>query len=57
MSKRVDLDSFTENYNQLLNDKTNFFSSNEECFARYKVGVVRGQVSTPVSRLLEYARM
>jgi len=54
MSNRLDFDSYTENYNQLLNDRTKFFSSNEEYFARYKVDIVRGRVSTPISRLLEY---
>lgn len=52
--KKVDFDDFTENYNQLLNEKTRFFSSNEEYFARYKVDIVRRQVHTPVNRLLEY---
>lgn len=54
MSHRVNFDSYAESYNQLLNDKTKFFSSNEEYFARYKVDIVRGKVSTPVGRLLEY---
>jgi trans-aconitate methyltransferase len=54
MNRRVDFDDFTENYNQLLSEETKFFSSNEEYFARYKVGIVRRQVNTPVSRLLEY---
>jgi len=50
----MNFDDFTENYNQLLNEKTRFFSSNEEYFARYKVDLVRKQVHSPVSRLLEY---
>lgn len=54
MSKRVDFDDYTENYNQLLSDKTYFFSSSEIYFARYKVDLVRRQVHSPVSRLLEY---
>ena len=54
MSNRVDFDYFTDNYNQLLNEKTRFFSSNEEYFARYKVDIVRKQVHSPVNRLLEY---
>ena len=54
MNRRVDFDDFTENYNQLLNEKTRFFSSGEEYFARYKVDLVRERVSSPVSRLLEY---
>ncbi len=54
MSRRVDFDQFTENYNQLLNEQTRFFSANEEYFARYKVEVIHKQVSSPVRRLLEY---
>ena len=54
MNRRVDFDDFTENYNQLLHEKTRFFSSGEEYFARYKVDLVREHVSSPVSRLLEY---
>lgn len=54
MSNRVDFDDFTENYNQLLSEKTRFFSSNEKYFAWYKVDLVRKQVHSPVNRLLEY---
>jgi SAM-dependent methyltransferase len=54
MSNRVDFDDFTENYNQLLNEGTRFFSSSEEYFAQYKVDILRKQVCSPVSRLLEY---
>lgn len=50
----MDFDDFTENYNRLLNEKTRYFSSSEEYFARYKVDLVRKQVRSPVSRLLEY---
>lgn len=54
MARRVDFDDFTDNYNQLLSEKTQFFSSNEKYFARYKVNLVRKRVYSPVSRLLEY---
>jgi len=54
MSNRVDFDRYTKNYNELLNERTKFFSSTEEYFARYKVDIVRSQVKAPVSRLLEY---
>lgn len=50
----MNFDYFTENYNQLLNEKTRYFSSNEEYFAWYKVDLVRTQVHSPVNRLLEY---
>ena len=54
MSNRVDFDDYTENYNKLLSDSTRFFSASEEYFARYKVDVVRRQVSGDVGRLTEY---
>jgi SAM-dependent methyltransferase len=54
MSNRVDFDKFTDNYNQLLNDKTRFFSADDEYFARYKVDIIRLLVKPPVRRVLEY---
>lgn len=54
MSNRVNFDDYTDNYNQLLKEKTQFFSPSEEYFARYKVDIVRKQVRSPVKRLLEY---
>ncbi len=54
MSNRVNFDDYTDNYNQLLKEKTQFFSPSEEYFARYKVEIVRKQVRAPVKRLLEY---
>jgi trans-aconitate methyltransferase len=52
--KKVDFDNYTESYNQLLAERTGFFSANTEYFARYKVDLVRKQVHSPVNRLLEY---
>jgi SAM-dependent methyltransferase len=54
MTNKVDFDDYTENYNQLLKEGTNFFSASEEYFARYKVDLVRKQVYTPVNRILEF---
>jgi trans-aconitate methyltransferase len=54
MTNKVNFDNYAENYNQLLKEGTNFFSSNEEYFARYKVDLVCKQVNTSVSRILEY---
>jgi len=54
VNKRVDFDEYTENYNQLLKEKTQFFSPSEEYFARYKVDIVRQQRTEPVRRVLEY---
>jgi len=54
VNKRVDFDQYTENYNELLKEKTQFFSPNEEYFARYKVDIVRRRLHAPVRRILEY---
>lgn len=54
MSERVDFDQYTEDYNRLLKERTQFFSSNEEYFARYKVAIVSKRIAKPVRRLLEY---
>ncbi|MDD2799964.1 MAG: class I SAM-dependent methyltransferase [Methylococcales bacterium] len=54
MSNKVNFDNYTENYNQLLKERTAFFSSSEEYFAKYKVDLVRKQIETPVNKILEY---
>lgn len=54
MGDRVDFDRFAEDYNRLLAEKTGFFSPSEEYFARYKVDLIRSQITAPVSRVLEY---
>lgn len=54
MSDKVDFDKYTDNYNELLREGTQFFSSSEEYFARYKVDLVRSMVTGPVRRVLEY---
>lgn len=54
MSDKVDFDAYTDNYNQLLQQQTSFFSPNEQYFAQYKVDIVRKQMLAPVSRLLEF---
>jgi SAM-dependent methyltransferase len=54
VSKKVDFDNFTGNYNELLRESTQFFSSSEEYFAKYKIGLVRAQINKPVKRILEY---
>ncbi|MHB8914788.1 MAG: class I SAM-dependent methyltransferase [Thiobacillus sp.] len=54
MSNKVDFDDYTDNYNQLLKERTKFFASSEEYFARYKVGIVRTEMCVPTSRILEY---
>lgn len=53
-NEKVDFDRYTDNYNELLREGTQFFSPNEEYFARYKVDLVRSRASTPVKRILEY---
>ena len=54
MTKKVDFDNYAKNYNQLLKERTSFFSSSEEYFTKYKVDLVRKHVQYPVRRLLEY---
>lgn len=54
MTDKVDFDKYTDNYNELLREGTQFFSSSEEYFARYKVELVRSMVAGPVRRVLEY---
>lgn len=54
MTDKVDFDKYTDNYNELLREGTQFFSSSEEYFARYKVDLVRSAVTGPVRRVLEY---
>lgn len=54
MTKRVDFDEFTDNYNELLSEKTKFFSSSDAYFARYKIELVRKRISKPVKKVLEY---
>jgi SAM-dependent methyltransferase len=52
--KKVDFDQFTGNYNDLLREKTGFFTEDESYFARYKVRIARDLVATPPKRVLEF---
>jgi SAM-dependent methyltransferase len=54
MVKPVDFDLYIDNYNELLRERTQFFSSGEEYFARYKVNIVAERISRPVATVLEY---
>lgn len=54
MTKRVNFDDYVEQYNQLLQDKTSFFSKNDTYFARYKVALIKSRLLRPISRVLEY---
>jgi len=54
MKNSVDFDKFTKNYNQLLNDSTNFFSPSEEYFAQYKVDIVKKKNTFETQSILEY---
>lgn len=51
---KVDFDNYTENYNVLLREGTNFFSASETYFAKYKVDILRREVPGTAKRLLEY---
>lgn len=55
MNDKVDFDKFTDNYNELLREGTQFFSSSEEYFATYKVELVAAREATrQPRRVLEY---
>jgi SAM-dependent methyltransferase len=54
MNKKVDFDEYIENYNSLLSDATNFFSSSEEYFAKYKVSIAKRVVQNNLGNILEY---
>jgi SAM-dependent methyltransferase len=54
MTNKVDFDNYTDNYNQLLNESTSFFSSSDEYFAKYKIDLVRKQTRISPKRILEY---
>jgi SAM-dependent methyltransferase len=54
MAAPVDFDDYTDDYNRLLKEKTQFFSSSEVYFAQYKVDIVRQRVTRPVKRVLEF---
>lgn len=54
MTNQVDFDQYTDNYNDLLRENTQFFSPNEAYFAQYKVDIVKQNTVRPVQRILEY---
>jgi SAM-dependent methyltransferase len=54
MTNRVDFDKYTSDYNLLLQERTGFFSKNDEYFARYKIELVKSRLTRPVKRILEY---
>ena len=54
MTNRVDFDEYTSYYNQLLQERTGFFSENDAYFAKYKVELMKSRLTHPVKRILEY---
>lgn len=54
MKKSVDFDKFTDSYNQLLSESTNFFAPNENYFARYKIDIVKRHYRYTARQVLEY---
>lgn len=54
MNNSVDFDQYTDNYNDLLKENTQFFSPNEEYFAKYKVEVVKNKTQNRIENILEY---
>ena len=54
MTNKVDFDSYTNNYNELLRESTKFFSASEQYFAKYKIDLIRTAIKRPIGRILEY---
>jgi SAM-dependent methyltransferase len=54
MTNKVDFDKYTENYNQLLNSNTNFFSASDIYFASYKAKVMKKKTLHDIKSVLEY---
>lgn len=54
MADPVNFDDYTDDYNRLLKEKTQFFSSSEVYFAQYKVDIVKARTSATVKRVLEF---
>lgn len=54
MTNRVNFDKYTNDYNLLLQERTGFFSRNDEYFARYKVELLKSRLARPVNKILEY---
>lgn len=54
MAEPVNFDDYTDDYNRLLKEKTQFFSSSEVYFAQYKVDIVRARATGKVKRVLEF---
>jgi SAM-dependent methyltransferase len=52
--KKVDFDQYAKNYNELLREKTAFFSEDEKYFARYKVLIARELCPLRPSSVLEF---
>lgn len=52
--KKVDFDAFAGRYNDLLREKTGFFTEDETYFARYKVAIARRLLGRPPARILEF---
>lgn len=52
--QKVNFDAYTEDYSRLLREGTSFFSESEAYFARYKVDILRREVSETVTQIFEY---
>jgi SAM-dependent methyltransferase len=54
MTKPVDFDDYSKNYDQLLQEQVGFFSKSDAYFAQYKAELAKSRVNTSVQRLLEF---
>ena len=52
--KKVDFDAYASNYNDLLREKTGFFTEDETYFARYKVAIAARLVEVQPRAVLEF---
>lgn len=54
MVEKVNFDDYAKNYDEILKEQLNFFSEDDKYFAKYKVDLVKKNVSNNPKRILEY---
>lgn len=52
--KKINFDDYTNDYNKMLRQQTEFFTSDETYFAQYKVQIVRDKIIGEPRRVLEF---
>lgn len=51
---KVNFDDYTNKYNELLKKDTNFFTNDEEYFAKYKINILKNLASPYAKKILEF---